>query len=214
MCAHAHLEVRTAWRSWFSPSTTRVLGLVLGSQLLSHMANPASLLSFLFCSLFSVLLSFCDIKECLLIWKEKWPEVKLCCRAAWEGWLEVPYITSISHFSELTLCAPMFCLHKCMSVNICVPHTCSVHRVPKRASNPLELELQCGCWESISNALQEQQVLSATEPPLQLLGPYLKVWVFSNQLSFTVFRSLAFVHNIACVGKVNVLFWFCWVCQY
>lgn len=56
----------------------------------------------------------------------------------------------------------------CMYVSVtCLP---GVLRDLKRASDPLALELEeskapCGCWKPTLGPLQEQQVLSTSEPP-------------------------------------------------
>jgi hypothetical protein len=48
-------------------------------------------------------------------------------------------------------------------------HTC-VLRGLKRALDPLELELSCGCWELNPDPLQEQQIPLTAKMPLQPLS--------------------------------------------
>lgn len=55
---------------------------------------------------------------------------------------------------------------------VSAPHVCSAHISQKRVSGPLELELEpcespCGCRKLNPGLLQEQLVLSVTEPALQ-----------------------------------------------
>lgn len=63
-------------------------------------------------------------------------------------------------------CVGVFCLHAYLHTT----HVSGAHRGPKRALDPLELELQMvacqhvGAGESNLGPLQEQSVLSTTEP--------------------------------------------------
>lgn len=62
-----------------------------------------------------------------------------------------------------------------MPAFLCVTCVCSIQRIQKRASHPIELELQgvvicqCECWGSKPNPLKEQPVRLTAEPVLQPL---------------------------------------------
>lgn len=69
------------------------------------------------------------------------------------------------------------------TIHVCIPCTFSAHRGLKRASVPLELELNSckvpyWCWTLSPSPLQKHQVLLTTEPFFQ---PYICLILYSAE---------------------------------